>query len=1474
FEEVVNPLPGARGLVTFASDPGWAHERLFLWPTATEGEGPGFFVYTPGGDLYVESLPDYSSSALLTGRKGYPAGVPQVVAFSRSLEPEEVAELVKRARAEAAVLEGAVVEDITVAVDWRGRRLPLPPHSVVHAPRVRLRGKQEPAALPLPPPAEPPPVGGTATPPSAPEGFAWLSSDLAAPPGEFAFGTEVLLGSDACQRGRFAIVTDASGNHHPAELVEISGAGEWREAKLRGAARNRGGEGALEQRLLGEDPGDDLRACWIDYDDAGIRFKEWRKVLHEATQESLQTAGLKGPPVCLAICRKFFKHGGDPKAWFAEWAREVGIARKDRSWHEVECLIEALWQSGTFDQLNMGAVAALEAVSRRLLQYVEACAKGADNPNWSAAKHFSATTSALDLVPEDVRMYAARRAREEAELESVRARARQPGAAAHAGADATAAATPAGAPPSQVTGGRRRRLLRDIEAAIDALNWMHGSAYRPIPHRISSATERKILGLQADVRQRVVEAAARWCDVDSAVSERGALARLLKGRSGYTPSPSCSVGSYEYSKVSLPGDLHNAPSLISMLPSEARIQLEDFEKHMLRPAQESELSRQFEGVPGCHTDPALQKNPRAYGRLVRRAADIGLVTFTRDPACALGVFFVTKKADKLRVEIDDSEGSLHGLPLHLGVGDVADCFHRMRLAKTAGGDIRRYFCWPPLAARHAGLTELDGVPLEPGQKIWPTCASLPVGFSWSLHFAQTANSVRLGRQPSLVRSQELSDRGPSLVFGGSRVMEQAGHCTHVDNAGAMSFDGGLVRQALAEAQRDFDHDALRFHEMEVLEHGGSSPGWHLDGDSRVARPGSRRFGLVRQGVRALLRLRKVAGWQLEAVLGHITLLCLMRRELLSIFHVVYRFVRESYGRFQPLWTSAREELVAFVGAMVFIEADWEQPWTPYAYASDASLHGFGVSQPLWSTADVAAVGRVPEVSRYRLGGTRAREHAFEVAGFKVDPESGEVERDFLGRPVRLDREAREILEAARWEHNDDFPEVPSSLLAKARPTTEVAPARIRVLTLERALSDRLLARSAVSSPRGHAGAEESTEAFLARRAEELPAGAGPGPRADAPARGGAEAAGASEESDDSSDPEERAAAAARRRCLSRRGKGHVRQALAALLDGGPLSSRLAPLEARSVTPAAAAQYRQRVQEFLSWHHSSDAILDRPAELDAALASFMNREFDSGHKSRRGEKLLAGVIFHRPQYGRHGADHLPRPLRALKGRCKASPSHSRRPLTIGMRAAICVEMARMGYLLAAAPSLVMVECYLRPGEMLGLTPRSFLPPAPGGVASWALLLFPQEGNLRSKTGESDDSIPLDSCRFVWMDSVYRAVSRRRGSDRLLGWTYREYVSVFRRACARLGWAVVPCQGRRTGASADRAEGLRTQEQVVKRGRWQALKSVRRYEKAGRVNQAWNELSRKDQDRVAVCLRSLEGIFLQGAAPPLPPRARRE
>ncbi|CAK0819536.1 unnamed protein product, partial [Prorocentrum cordatum] len=1492
FEAVAHARLGSRGLVTFSSDPGWAHERLFLWPVPPDSDGGHWasYVYTPRGDFYVEQETDFSSSALLTGRKGYPTGVPQVVAFSRALEPDEVAELVTTARAEAVVMTGSEGPDPSVpdAVDWRGGRLDLPAYSPVQAPRLsasgcRLRGKQ---AMPLPvvdvegagaalvPASEP--GGGAPTPlPEAADGHGWLRSDLACWGGAFALGTELRPGQPPCVglcgRGEYGIATDRSGGHHPVELVELGRVSEWccRGPPGSEAVATRSRRGCSTTGHLGRPrwrpPRPEPRRptsttparAGSTTTDAGVRYNEWRKVLQEATQESVQTAGPRGLPVCLPVCRKFHKHGGAPKAWFAEWVREVGISRKGRAWHEVECLIECLWLAGSYDQPNVGAVAALEVVVRRLLQRVEAYAKGAGNPNWSAAKHFSATSSALDLAPEEMRTCAARQAKGELELESLRVRARAPHSGAALGADAAAAAALRGAPPR-----RRRRLLRDISAAIEALSWMRGGGHRPAPRQMSAPTEKKILGLQADVRQRVVEAAPRWCDVDSAVGERGALARLLKGRSGHAPAPSCSVGSCEHPMVS------EAPRGSS---------------HLRPPCAEGSESRHGD----LHSRPGLRTGRLFF--VAKKADKLRLIVdsrrakqlFQKPPGVAL-----LSGEGLSRVEIDDPGGLLEGLPAHLGVGDVADGFQRMRLVKTAAGDIRRYFCRPPLAPKRAGISEVDGAAVRPDEEIWPMCASPPMDFSWSLHFAQTANAQRLGRQPALRQSRELSDRVPSLVLGGPSASAGSGHCMSVDNAGVLSFDGDLVGRALAGAQRDFDADALRFHEMEVFDHSGPSQGWHLDGDARVARPSDKRFALVRRGVRALLRLRKVSGWQVEAVLGRVAFLCLMRRELLSIFHAVYRFVRESYAKFQRLWDSAQEELNAFLRAMLFVEADWSQPWTPCVYASDASLHGFGVSQPPWPHRDVAEVGRVPELSRHRLGGARAHEHAFEVAGFKVGPESGDVERDFHGRPVRRDREAREILEAARWEHNEDFAEVPSRLLAgdrwhtiladrwlhadngrrlEARAVVKADPVsapslsqtdavramdgqatRVRALTLERGLASRLAlcSRSLEQGwPERRAGfaRAQTTEAFLGQVADEIP---GRLARAPGPADRGVPADIEGEdgsESDDSSDPEERAASAARQRALRRRGKNHVRQCLSALMGAALLGARLTPLEVRSVTEAAAAQHRQRVLAFLSWGPFSEAVLNEPARLGVALADFMNREFEQGHKSWRGEKLLAGIIFHSLRYGKNGYDKLPRTLRALKGWCRASPSRSRGPLTAGMRVSIVVEIARLGFLMAAVLTLIMVEGCLRPGEILGLTP---------------------EGNLRSKTGESDDSIPLDSRRCGWMDAIDQVFSRRpQGSERLLDWSYREYVGVFRRAAANLNWTVVPDQGRRTGASADRAENLRTQEQAMKRGRWQALRSVRRYEKAGRVNQARREVDAEDQDHVWLLVRKIEGIFLR-------------
>ena len=117
-----------------------------------------------------------------------------------------------------------------------------------------------------------------------------------------------------------------------------------------------------------------------------------------------------------------------------------------------------------------------------------------------------------------------------------------------------------------------------------ALNWMHGEETRPpaLPSSVV-ASEDKNQRLRADVQQRVITAALRWVDADSAVDGHQALAKLQKGSTSYASGVSSNVGSYESSRVSLPDSVVDAPPLIDILPAKAHIFLEEFRSRMLLP---------------------------------------------------------------------------------------------------------------------------------------------------------------------------------------------------------------------------------------------------------------------------------------------------------------------------------------------------------------------------------------------------------------------------------------------------------------------------------------------------------------------------------------------------------------------------------------------------------------------------------------------------------------------------------------------------------------------------------------------------------------------------------------------------------------------------------------------------------------------------------------------------------------------------
>ena len=117
------------------------------------------------------------------------------------------------------------------------------------------------------------------------------------------------------------------------------------------------------------------------------------------------------------------------------------------------------------------------------------------------------------------------------------------------------------------------------------------------------------------------------------------------GKAGYSPVGSSSVRSFEYSRVSLPETTSGGPLVHQLLPAEDSIYLREFETRMLLPPQAASIIEEARGLPGCHSDPVLLTQPRAYARLVKRCLNNRLVGLTDlQPEAELGFSSFARKA--------------------------------------------------------------------------------------------------------------------------------------------------------------------------------------------------------------------------------------------------------------------------------------------------------------------------------------------------------------------------------------------------------------------------------------------------------------------------------------------------------------------------------------------------------------------------------------------------------------------------------------------------------------------------------------------------------------------------------------------------------------------------------------------------------------------------------------------------------------
>ncbi|CAK0893340.1 unnamed protein product, partial [Prorocentrum cordatum] len=285
---------------------------------------------------------------------------------------------------------------------------------------------------------------------------------------------------------------------------------------------------------------------------------------------------------------------------------------------------------------------------------------------------------------------------------------------------------------------RRERLVFKMgNEAVDALNWLAGcrggpAYFDPDP-------------MQFEVLERICELASRRYPGPDAPSERAAVRRLLRGHTPYDGAGCLTrVAPFRKGLVSLPETVEGCPPFEGAAPPEVQRFLKEHPERMLRADSPS-------STVAPYIDPALKRSAKTYRQFISDLLEIAL-------------------PDGLGPWSEEAERLLVSYSLHVGLADVKDCFHRLRLP----GWLSEYFCLPRI------------------------------------------NECQASSLCPQLRESPLSDRGRPPVFGPSVPKGHVSHCVCVDNLGVASIDQPIVvTDAIAQLVAGFDQRGLLLHGSSV-----------------------------------------------------------------------------------------------------------------------------------------------------------------------------------------------------------------------------------------------------------------------------------------------------------------------------------------------------------------------------------------------------------------------------------------------------------------------------------------------------------------------------------------------------------------------------------------------------------------------------------------------------------------------------------
>ncbi|CAK0817574.1 unnamed protein product, partial [Prorocentrum cordatum] len=774
------------------------------------------------------------------------------------------------------------------------------------------------------------------------------------------------------------------------EGVPSSGDGGWRYSENRGGARlgERVGDAELEAgchrgdrgvALVGDvfvacsffRPGqqmpapreveeaepvsNELRTLPVKYETASQRRRPYKEAASLTTTTAFEDWPISGPRTAEWLAREIVRQELTPVRRHFWWRQLLGLGPSDWGVGEHESLSRLFEYALTYDQLNFGELASLCA--RVLIAATAGGDSGHLDNDWlfmgQEGRHGRA------LVAPALESWISQKLSEESAVLKERRKAKE-----------------------------GRQLARSTEAwlqdGISTLNVLGGRGEEWGPKVLPGAIQRQAVASLARAYFAVppppddLAASGAW----SALRGCGpgyAVAGVVAGE----------FATYQRGRLALPAVGNQAIDLVSCLPDHYQKLLEDSGRAIRLPAVCTRgAAAEVDGL-GLAMDPILARSPSKYAEFLMSACESGVVEPATEVRSFVGVFFVRKKDGSLRIIFDprrtnsqfvppdsvalaspEALGDLElpaGQRLWVSEGDVENCYYQFLLPD----DLRADFVLPAVPGKllPRSLRRL----FPPGNDfVHFQVRVVPMGWSWAVALVQAANEELLRAGPQGARRWICNRRCAPAVAG-----REPAALLYIDNFASR----GTVKEAV-QLDGDSMERQLRGRGLSTRDISGPQVdvgllGFHVDGVKGAIHIAPKRFWRLVMSLDYILKHPILTGAELERLIGHLTYVLLLRREVLSLLSASYVFVSKCYARRVRLWPSVRRELTWMRALLPLVWADLRGAWAPGVMAVGASLTGLGAVERSADPRDVGRIGRVRERWRFKESelvaeGSRAR----------------------------------------------------------------------------------------------------------------------------------------------------------------------------------------------------------------------------------------------------------------------------------------------------------------------------------------------------------------------------------------------------------------------------------------------------------------------------------------------------------------------